>query len=455
MRSRIVLWGENEKDEKVLIALELLAAENVVDIHVFPESQATELFYNLMMNEWRNGNDVEFPENHEVIQRPLTAADSLLPDSLKVARADVISRAQTEWHFVVLSSKLYQAYKSELEDLKERVEGLTKYDGGLWEELKGFWGKVQQQMRDKNLFREHINYLKEETNGLFDKLKEHRKTLDDKLKVKSEEASQKIEETLNDIEAKIEKGLGLKPLFQDLKDLQNRFKDADLIRKDRNRLRKQIDKAFKVIKEKRFGDSSSNSDNKLSRIQRRYDGLVKAISKMKSSIGRDKKDIEFEERRISSTDGQLEAQIRTAKLKMIKERIDSKQEKLDEMLKIEENLVKQINAEKEKIEKAEKLAAATEEAKERIAEEIAEEKAQRKEEEEDLKKAAEEIKASKTEKKSKTKAQPKDNLVSAVGTTLGESLEDVVDTIKAIAEVVSGQVEELIDDVKEAMQEEE
>ncbi|MDX1685859.1 MAG: hypothetical protein R3275_11530, partial [Saprospiraceae bacterium] len=285
--------------------------------------------------------------------------------------------------------------------------------------------------------------LRDQTNAAFDKMKEHRKVLDEKFRDESAQLAENISDELAEIEKKIEKGLGLKPLFEDLKDLQRRFKDTKLIRKHRNKLRKQIDKAFKVIKAKRFGENANRSDNKLGRLQRRYDGLVKAISKMKSSIGRDKKDVEFEERRISSTDGQLEAQIRTAKLKMIRERIDSKQEKLDEMLKIEKTLEEQIAREKEKEEKAKKMSEAKEKTKDEIAGKIEQQKTELAKEADKLKKQAEKITTVKKSKKSKSKSNGDDNLVSAVNSTLGESLEDVVDTIKAIAEVVSDQLSDL------------
>lgn len=466
MRSRIVLWGRDGKDEKVLIGLELISAENMVHIHTFPEAQATEIFYNLMMNEWRNGKEVEFPEGHTQVERPLTVADSLLPEDLKVERTDVITRAQTEWHFVVLSSKLYQTYKTELEELKERIDALNEYKGGIWEELKGFWSKVQEQMRDRNLFREHSNHLREETNALFDKMKELRKSFDTQLRSQSEEIAASFHSSLEELEGKIEKGLGLKPLFEDLKKLQNKFKEANLIGRDRNKLRKRIDKAFKIVKDKRFGGSGGSDDSKAGRMQRRYDGLVRAISKMQSSIGRDRKDVEFEERRISTTDGQLEAQIRTAKLKMIKERINSKQEKLDEMLKIEVTLKDQIAKEIERQEQAKAAAKAKEEAKAKIAAEVADNQAKMEADKETLEKAAEKIKASKAKVKSEAKTKKEDqakqdapaeddSLVGAVSTTLGESLEDVVDTIKAIAEVVGDKVEDLVEEVKEDLKGEE
>jgi hypothetical protein len=393
MRSRIVLWGTNDKEERVLLALELIAEENMVNIHSFPEKSATEIFYNLMMNEWRQGHDVEFPEGHEVVKRPLTASDTILPDHLKVQRADVITRAQTEWHFIVLSAKLYQAYKDEVEDFKERVAGLKEFESGMWEELKGFWTKVQSQVHDRNLFREHAEHLRNETNSLFDSLKEMRRSIDQKLKEQSEVISKKYHESLDVIEKKIEGGLGLKPLFEELKKLQNDFKNSDIVRRDREKLRKRIDKAFKAVKQKRFGDTDTGSDNKLSRLTRRYDGLIRAIGKMKSSIGRDKKDIEFEEKRISNTDGQLEAQIRTAKLKMIRERINSKQEKLDEMLKIQSTLDSQIANETEKAEKIKMMAAAQAAAKAKIADDIAHDKDERVDDAEQLKKAAEKNKS--------------------------------------------------------------
>jgi hypothetical protein len=48
MRRKLVLWGSNEKDEKLLVALELLEKENVVNIFTFPENVATEDFYKSM-----------------------------------------------------------------------------------------------------------------------------------------------------------------------------------------------------------------------------------------------------------------------------------------------------------------------------------------------------------------------------------------------------------------------
>jgi len=471
MKTKLVLWGTDAKDERVLVAIALNAKENKIDIWTFPEQVATETLYNRLINEWRMGREIPFPNMFVQIERELTLSDSVLPEGITVERPDLVNRAQTEWQFVVLSSKLYDLYNDELSHLKEKVENLSSFDKTTWEELKGFWEKVQTQIHDKNLFRDHARRLKDHTNDLFTKLKEKRKELDDDFKIVSKENATKLHDRLSSIEERVEKGLGLQPLFEELKNLQKEYRDIRLTRDDRSKVWNRLDKAFKKIKEQRYGPGYKSDFSAMERLQRRYSGLMSAVDKMQKSIGRDRRDMEFQDRRIAESEGQLESQIRQAKQKMIEERIRSKEAKLDEMLKTKTELDSRMEAErkKEADRKArEELEKVKESVKEKIAEDIKHASEERDDKSEELKKAAEAIKQGKqpskkpkegkkedsqpdskahdTPENGNDTAQKVETLVVAAGEAIGETIQDVADTVKAVAEVVTDKITEAIED---------
>ncbi len=446
MKKKLVLWGTNAQEERILVALQLHPDTNKVSIYTFPENVVTEDFSNKMMNEWRNDQELEFPETHTVVERELTISESLLPEDIKVERGDVIQRAQTEWHFIVLSSKLYEAYESELSGLKDKVEQLSAYDSNAWEALKGFWGKVQGQVKERNLFRDHANTLRENTNSLFSKMKELRSVLDEEFKTKSQAHYQEFMTSLEGIEKKVVDGLNLSGIFEELKKMQRQFRDTKFTKEHRAKVWERLDGAFKNVKEKRFGSQAGGAggagDNSpMERLKRRYSGLLSAIEKMERSIKRDKDDLRFQDRKIANSEGQLEQQIRQAKTKMIEERIRSKEEKLGEMNQTKTDLERRMEKQKEKDAKQaerDKVKKAQAEAKAKIAEQIKSEEASRSDKAEDLEKAASAIAGKEKE----------DSIVQAISTTMGEALEDVVDTMKAVAEVIGDKVEDVVEDLK-------
>ncbi len=394
MRTKLILWGKTEKDEKVLVAIELVEQDNAVKTYLFNEEDATEEFYNLLLNEWRFDKEVEFPSTYQTFEKPLTAAEDILPEGILVEKPDLINRAKTEWHFVVLSKKLYDLYKGELEELKDKISDLNEFSSDTWEELKIFWGKVQGHIREKNLFRNHIESLKSKTDELFNDLKKFRKQADAELRVKSQEAFDEFNSVLDKIEEKIDKGLGLQPIFDELKNIQKDFKNIKFDRDHRRKLWNRIDKYFKIVKEKRFGNSPKDR-TPASRIERRLNGLLGAIDKMQASIDRDKRDLDNQNNMIGESDGQLEVQLRQARLIMIQERITSKSEKLRDMQETKEMLEKRMENEKRKEEEKQRYEEAKKAAQEKIKRKVAESSELLKENEEELKKASEKIKESK------------------------------------------------------------
>ena len=484
MKTKLVLWGTDAKDERVLIAMELRPELNQVGMWLFPEEIATDEFSQKLFDEWRESKEVPFPEGFSYREQELTMTEGLLPEDIKVERGDIVQRAQAEWHFIVLSSKLKESYHSELDELKERVERLEDFDESIWDSLKGFWDKVQNQVRERNLFRDHIENLREKTNHLFDRLKELRKKMDDEFSKRSKETMQKFMGALEEVEQKAKEGLRLQSAFDELKRIQRDYRDAQMTRDHRSKVWDRLDGAFKAIKEKRFGsDSSSSEDSPLMRIKRRYDGLMEAIQKMERSIQRDRDDLDFQHKKIASTDGQLEAQIRQAKITMIDERIRSKEEKLNEMAHTRTELearMEQMRHREAKQAEKERLEVAKEHAKEKIAEQIKHQAAAMEEIADKLEKAADSIAPAPTptpepevkpepeveqapeviaepepkpEKPAPKEKKPrkKATLIESISEKVEEAIEDVVDTTKAVAEVLGDKLEDAIEDIKEKL----
>lgn len=414
MKTKLVLWGSNANNEKVLMALELRPEANKVDIYTFPQSIIKDDFTNKMMEEWRNGTEVAFPEGFTHIERELAIADSILPDELKADRPELMTRAQTEWHFLVLSTKLNEVYRTELDELKEKVDGLSTYSSEMWDSLKGFWDKVQGQVQERNLFREHADLLRDGINDLFGKLKDMRVALNNEFETKSKEAYDKYMAALDMLEEKIKTGPRAAANFEELKQMQNDYRTAAMTREHRASVWERLDATFKLAKgESATTQNGTNANVSASaRIQNRLDGLNAAIGKMEISVQRDKEELDFQKKKIATTDGQLEMQIRQAKLRMIEERYNSKKEKLDEMVATRVDVEKSLASAKEKEEKRAKGNSNVQE----------------------TDTSAEEAVAAAVE-----------TPTPSLGETVENIVEDTVDTVKAVAEVAAEKVESIIE----------
>lgn len=435
MKTKLILWGKTEQDQKVLVAIELLQDENKVKTFIFNEDVATENFYNLLLNEWRFDKEVEFPTIMQTYESNLTASEEILPPGIMVEKPDLINRAKTEWHFIVLSKKLYDLYKDELENIKDQISNLTEYNSEKWNDLKTFWEKVQNHVKERNLFKNHVESLKNRTDELFNDLKELRNRADSEVKEKSEIVYSKFNELLDEVDKKIEKGLGLQPLFKELKDIQSDFREAEFTKEHRRKLWNRIDKTFKVIKEKKFGTVSKEKGPQ-QRTERRLEGLMAAINKMQESIDRDKSELDEQKVRIEGSGGQLESELRKARLIMIQERIDSKQEKLDDMYKTKVMLESKIDQEHKREEDREKYEKAKREAEDSIKEKVKESTELLKENEDKILKATEQIKTQEPKK----------------GGKLNDIIEKSEDVLAVIADKVSDIAEDLLDKVEEGIE---
>ena len=429
MKNKVVIWGTNAQNEKVLIALELNEADNKVLVYSIPEPLASEEFITKLNEEWRDGKgEIEFPEGHTLITRDLSVTDSILPDELKADRPDMVTRAQTEWHFIVLSGKLHRAYQQELEELREKVASLSEFDNSVWQNLRAFWDKVQEQSREKNLFRTHANTLRDTINELFNQMKEVRTKVEGQFSEASAAVFAEINEKLAEIEGRIEKGGNkMHIVFEDLKALQAKYRTAKMSNEHRNKAYDRIDAAFKAAKGKRFG-AEANEGSVVDRHNHRLTGLLEAMNRMKESARRDESELDFQRKKVATTEGQLEAQIRQAKIKMVEERLSSKLERIADMEKTKAEVERQIKSVAEREEKKQRMDNAKEAAKSEIAA------------------ITVKTKPSADESASRGANVPAtQSVMDALSNVLGETFEDVVDTVKAVASVMGEKAEEAME----------
>ena len=362
MKTKLVLWGNDKDDNRVLVALELLTADNKVALKVVPTEAANEDLHTALMDKWREGEDFVFPENTRTEEQELTLAENLLPEDIKVEKTDIITKAQAEWHFIVLSEKLHAAYVMEVEMLQEKIATAQSFEKSLWEELKNLQVKVQDQFKDRNLQRNHIGELRSRINEAFDQLKSMRLAKDAEIVEASNEVFDQLTAKLGAVENKIAEGAKFNLIFDELKNLQRDLKTAKLVREQRNELWDRVDAAFKIAKEKRFGpqeEVAKGNGNASQRLNKRLEGLMDAIGRMEKSIKRDKEELQEQLDKIKSSNfvGVLEQQISQAKVNMIENRLASKNEKLQEMNDTRAELEQKITNVKEKDAKRTEVAA--------------------------------------------------------------------------------------------------
>lgn len=438
MKNKIVLWGTNAASEKFLIALELQAESNKVKLYTFPEAIADEPFVQKMMQEWRdNKSEVVFPEGYKTEERELSVTDSILPEEFKVDRPDLVQRAQTEWHFAVLSAKLHAAYQQELADFKEKVASLATYDNTIFTGLQTFWGKVQSQSRERNLYRQHADELRDGINELFEQLKVVRKRVNSEFMEASQNVFDGFAKALDEIEARIATG-GAKfnAVFDELKKMQREYHNTKMSNEHRSKLWERLDAAFKKAKERKFGPEV-NAGTIADRHDKRLTGIEEAIKRLEDSLLRDEEELTFQRKKVNTSEGQLEAQIRGAKIKMIEERANGKRERLAELTKARADVQRQASSAHEK----EARIAAKEAERQQI----------------EAKKAAikSEIEAETHAKAAAASTAPEkeDSLFEAASNLLGDVLLDALDTAKAVASVAVEKAEEAFEEVVERAEE--
>jgi uncharacterized phage infection (PIP) family protein YhgE len=325
--------------------MELQLKQKQVELLVFQREGLPEEFAKALSETWEKGEALEFPAEPERMIRS-AEEEHLLPIEIKADRPEVISRLQNEWTLKLLSYKLYESIGEEINSLQKTVQEIGSYSQDLWDKAKTTWDQVGNHAQDFNLSRNHATELRDRINKLFDQLKKMREGGQVEFEHASASLREQYEKTLESFQVRLRENPRVNELFDQLKSLQKEIKEARLTHRDRRTLWKTLDDSFEFLKNQKENLWQNHLGN-------RIHGLEDAMRKIQSSIDRDRANIDFEARKLASGRvGQLEQQLRATRMKVMDDRIKSKEEKLTDMEKTLQSLRKKEASQRRKHEQA-------------------------------------------------------------------------------------------------------
>ncbi len=334
MRARFTATGLTKADKEVILAYELREEEFKVALYVIPKKSLRAEKVEQLEKNWVAGEEFEFPKT-TIEVTPDLSAESILPDDIRSEEAGKVRIKQNEWAYALLTAKLWESYLLELEELKKKAAGLTQYDRKLFDDAKSFWERVLEHRKERDISQDRLDKIKDDVNSVFEKLKTFRKTESAEFEAASARLRDEVAAKLEDIRNRTTDKANFKSLFEELKNLQAESRKNRYAKTDDVVLRKAFDSVFQFLTEQR---TNFFSDRNASRIK----GLTEVVEKMEHSLDRDKKDLEYMQKKVQSNKvTSLELQLIKVKTNMINETIASKEEKLKDIRATLEHLLKQ------------------------------------------------------------------------------------------------------------------
>lgn len=342
IKNRFATWALNEKEEKILVTLELNTDNFNVDIQTVKGGDVNTELADTILKNWVDGGDVVFPDTTEKMSRSFTD-ESILPENIKIeGKTGAIRQLQNEWSYLLLSTKLFSQFIIEMEELKRKASELKTYSSELFEEAKSFWEKVLEYRKEREISQDKLNGIKEEINQVFDHLKVLKENMIKEKDAISDKVKSEILEAIELVKKKMEgKDVHFKSLMDELKEIQNGLRTTDVKRDVKNLLFDEIQNCFEFIKTKRDEVLGGG-------VKNRVEGLSQVADKMRKSLEMDLKDLEFNRKKLSTSNTRLEEQLREAKINVLKDKIESKEAKLADIQATLDKLQQKMTTTKEK-----------------------------------------------------------------------------------------------------------
>lgn len=336
MQNRFVTTGINADDKPVVLAYELKEEEFKVELRLMLKSSLSKEQLETLETKWTAGEDFQFPEDAQFVIPDLNK-ETILPDDVRSDETGKIRIRQNEWAYTLLTAKLWESYLQELEELKKRAENLAQYDRQLFDDAKSFWERVLEHRKERDISQERLDKIKDDVNSIFEKLKTFRKTESAEFEAASAKQRDEVAAQLEELKKKADEKANFKTLLDELKNYQTEARKNRYTKADEAQVRKLFDAAYQYINEQR---NHFFSDKNAARIK----GLTEVVQKMEVSLNRDKKDLEYLDKKANSNSiKSLELQLINVKKNLLNEAIASKEEKLKDIRSTLEKLQKQNN----------------------------------------------------------------------------------------------------------------
>lgn len=324
-------WGMDPRDQKVLIALELLKDKMQLAVYLFPKADHDKEFLNQVETVWVKGEDLKFPEQVTQHLLPMTE-DSVLPEEIRADNPIEFRTVQNDWAYAIFVERFWKAYLDELTAIKEEARQAERYTKELFEKTKDFWDRVLEQKKEQNIGQEKIDEIKSDVDLIFEKLKALRQAAAEDRKKRDQKAVDTIKPRLEKAHEAIEAGEAPPKVITELKEIRSTLNGSGLRGKPREELSALIDAAFEKLKAKK----AKVHDSKL---QKRINDLQGIVTKLERSIDRDKKELNFQDKRLNSNaSSDFELKLRATKREMVEEQLKSKEAKLKDIRKTLESL---------------------------------------------------------------------------------------------------------------------
>ncbi len=317
----------NSKDEPIFVTMELAVSTMEIEIKSFPIATKSDSEIEDLITKWNNGETIEYPEGTEEQKRAFTD-ESLLPDNIKVdGKSGAIRQLQNEWSYLILNTKLFEQFNTDLDIIKQKAGEIKAFSHELFDETKEFWEKILEFKKEREISQDKLNFFKEEINGVFDHLKHLKESMLKEKDEFSDKIKQEFTESISNIEAKLtESTVHFKTLMDELKEMQTKLKSSDVKRDIKNILFDQLQGTFEKVKTKRDEILGGAQNSRVS-------GLQTALERIQKTLDLDKKDLDYNVKKLKVVNNNLELQLREAKINVLKDRIASKEEKVADITK--------------------------------------------------------------------------------------------------------------------------